>query len=100
MEIDILIIIIDIIGSLGFGYFYSKDIKKDLRKAGQIGSYMPVIVFLVSLLPCAAKMMQGECIESLTNQLPNVFVGYFAGVISSAIAGLIGDSLKNRIKNK
>lgn len=98
MEIDIIIIIIDILGSLGFGYYFSKDIKNDLKKAGQIGGYMPIIVFLVGILPCAAKMIQGDCLDTLTNQFANAVVGYFVGVISSAISGLIGDSIKGLIK--
>ncbi len=96
MEINSIILFIDILGSLGFGYYFSKDIKRDLRKAGQIGGYMPTIVFVVSLIPCFLNMGD-KCLDLIVEQFINLFVGYFAGVVSSGIAGIVGDAIKTII---
>lgn len=75
MEIDWIIVLIDILGSIGFGFYLSKDIRKDLKKAGMIGGYAPVIVFLATFIPSLLGMRK-DLSDLVIRQFATLFVGW------------------------
>lgn len=91
MEIDWILLAINILASIGFGIHESKQIQKDIRKAGFYGSIIPVIALVFFGI---SSFRKPEFLTLLIEKISPVIFELIAGAISAAIAASITNALK------
>jgi len=94
MEIDILILILDILGSAGLGIYFADNIKDDLEKISKVSAVVPVLLFTFKLISSAINM-DPKFADELNIQIITIFIGYIFSIISSAITSQFGEYIKD-----